>query len=111
MNLLGILVAGGTVGHDMITDVEIFLPSTESSKTCSQMSINGGRQGPTLDTIDKEAVICGGNPDDYPSQIATSCQAFRGGDWTHYASLLSDRLGHTTWVSPHGLVCNNASST
>ena len=89
----------------MTKDVEIFLPSTNSSKTCTRMSITGGRQGATLNTIAKEAVICGGNAAE--SQISTTCQVFRGRQWTHYADLLSDRLAHTTWLSPAGLVCNN----
>jgi len=97
----GILVAGGLIsGSSSFTDVELFIPSTGTSKTCNLMALPEGRTGLTIDTIDNKPVVCGG-----AGSPKISCIIFEGGSWSNYANpLMFGRWHHSSWISPGGLM-------
>ena len=95
MFIEGILIASG-FDNGTRYDVELFLPSTGTSKTCSLMSLAvvDGRDA-TLNIDDNKPVICN----------LWSCEVFTGGQWSDYSNPLKTRRRfHQTWFSKDGLV-------
>lgn len=94
----GILIAGGS---GATTSTEVFLPGT--GQTCTLPDLPDERYRHTLDTVADIGVLCGGGAND---ATRTSCLQFSqsSGTWTGYATTLESRYGHTSWVSPDGLV-------
>ena len=100
------MVAGGYFeGWIGLTEVELFLPHSGTTKICSFMSLPIARIGATLDTIDSKAVLCGGYITPIPTDhYNTTCILFNDGKWSDYAKLMFRRQNHNSWVSGAGLV-------
>jgi len=96
----GILLSGG--GSQGEKNTEVFMPLT--GKSCDFPRLPDSREKHTMDTIDNSPIICGGTW----SSVSKSCLQLSPtsdkGRWTKYASLKEDRHGHTSWVSPGGLL-------
>ena len=101
--IAGILTAGGYSNGQHVLDVELFIPTTGISKTCNNMVLTQGRYGPTLDSVDKKPVLCGGGFGTNTNTRQT-CTVFADGAWEDYATLQGYRQYHTSWVSPGGLM-------
>jgi hypothetical protein len=113
--VVGILIAGGLGAK---TSTEVFLPGT--GQTCTLADLPDPRYDHTLNTLDNSGVLCGGGNggDAMPSCLQFSittgviiitiyivCTQPVSGTWTSYgAALQEERYGHTSWVSPAGLV-------
>ena len=98
--MLGILISGGSSDGVDQNDVELFIPTTRTRRTCSLMSLPSPRARHTLDIIQNKPIICAGN-----SGLKASCTAFKDGNWSDYFSPLKHgRDEPMSWVSSNGLV-------
>ena len=95
----GILISGGSADGELQDDVEMIIPDTGTTKTCSQMTLPSPRSRHTLDTVNSKPVICGGEGH------SRSCIEFSDGSWSdYYSPLIYGRTEATSWVTPQGLV-------
>ena len=96
---IGILISGGTSDGVEQKDLEVFVPSTGTSRSCSLMPLPNSRSRHTLDIIQSKPVICGGGT------TPKSCIWFTNGNWSdYYNPLIYGRNEPTSWVSTNGLV-------
>ena len=94
MFIEGILIAGG-FDNATRNDVELFVPSIGTSKTCSLMSLSDVGVDATLNIDNNKPVICKG----------WTCEVFTGGKWSAYTfPLKTRRQYHQSWFSKDGLV-------
>ena len=92
-------MSGGTSDSVEQNDLELFVPSTGTSRSCSLMSLPSSRSRHTLDIIKNNPVICGGGT------TPKSCIWFTNGNWSdYYNPLIYGRNEPTSWVSRNGLV-------
>jgi len=102
----GILVAGGFgVNADEVNSVEVFVPGKR--KSCKLPELPYPRSSLTVDIVDNTPVVCGGAFDinnDTTLHTLETCLQLQNEEWTEFAKLKSPRFGHTSWVSPAGLM-------
>jgi len=96
----GILLSGG--GSQGESNTEVFMPLT--GKTCNFPRLPDSREDHTMDTVGNTPIICGGRWGSTGYSCLQLSPTSEKGSWTKYATLKEDRHGHTSWVSPEGIV-------
>ena len=96
---IGVIVSGG-YNDGAIASTEVYFPTPGAGYTCSLQNMPSARYGHTLDQLgDGTVLACGGHGGD-----PNICDKFNGTSWSHYSTLLYNRVWHTSLPGQHDLL-------
>jgi len=92
----GLIISGGYPSGSVGKSVEVYVPS--SGQHCELPDLPASIYGHTME----DRRICGGG---YSDTTRTSCLSLtEEGTWNKTATLLEERVDHSSWASPSGII-------